>query len=152
MKGMVNEQDVNAIIKAQKSSLKRLEKSNAMLTNCNDLSSQQLAIASVNFTRHTNMLLEMQKDLKSIFTRIRTLKSKLKTQYPGQFSMALEEEVQNVAMQTTDIKNEDSTSSNSSELYSSAAQSHFSNLGEGWICQTSYCIYICMILHHRTEP
>lgn len=131
MKDMVNRQDVDAIIKAQQATLKRLEKSNAMLTSCNNLSSQQLAIASENFGRHTNMLLEMKKDLQSIFTRIRTLKSKLQTQYPGEFSMALEEEVQNVAMQTADINNEDSTSTSNEELYSSAAQSHFSNPKEG---------------------
>lgn len=130
MKDMVNRQDVDAIIKAQQATLKRLEKSNAMLTSCNNLSSQQLSIANGNFARHTTMLVEMQKDLQSIFSRIRTLKSKLQTQYPGEFSMALEEEVQNVAMQTSDLNNADSTATGNNELFSSAAQSHFSNPDE----------------------
>uniref|UniRef100_A0A8C9NBB9 KxDL motif-containing protein 1 n=2 Tax=Serinus canaria TaxID=9135 RepID=A0A8C9NBB9_SERCA len=84
--GMVNAEDVNAIILAQKNMLDRFEKTNEMLLNFNNLSSVRMQQMSERFLHHTRTLVEMKKDLDSIFRRIRTLKGKLAKQYPEAFS------------------------------------------------------------------
>ncbi|XP_075268135.1 kxDL motif-containing protein 1 isoform X1 [Opisthocomus hoazin] len=92
--GMVNAEDVNAIILAQKNMLDRFEKTNEMLLNFNNLSSARLQQMNERFLHHTKTLVEMKKDLDSIFRRIRwglggprrTLKGKLAKQYPEAFS------------------------------------------------------------------
>jgi hypothetical protein len=57
-----------------------------MLTNCNALSVNRLKSAGSEFKKHTQLLLEMKKDLDSIFKRIRVMKTKLASQYPQAFS------------------------------------------------------------------
>ncbi|NWY05127.1 KXDL1 protein, partial [Nothoprocta ornata] len=110
--GMVNAEDVNAIIQAQKNMLDRFEKTNEMLLNFNNLSSVRMQQMGERFVHHTRTLVEMKKDLDSIFRRIRwgrrrggarrararwryrraplcpcrTLKAKLAKQYPEAFS------------------------------------------------------------------
>ncbi|XP_075031776.1 kxDL motif-containing protein 1 isoform X1 [Calonectris borealis] len=113
--GMVNAEDVNAIILAQKNMLDRFEKTNEMLLNFNNLSSVRMQQMNERFLHHTKTLVEMKKDLDSIFRRIRwatgtgtgtslpagretarraqggssrsrTLKGKLAKQYPEAFS------------------------------------------------------------------
>lgn len=84
--GMVNAEDVNAIILAQKNMLDRFEKTNEMLLNFNNLSSVRMQQMNERFLHHTRTLVEMKKDLDSIFRRIRTLKGKLAKQYPEAFS------------------------------------------------------------------
>uniref|UniRef100_A0A8C5KS46 KxDL motif-containing protein 1 n=2 Tax=Jaculus jaculus TaxID=51337 RepID=A0A8C5KS46_JACJA len=83
---MVNTDDVNAIILAQKNMLDRFEKTNEMLLNFNNLSSARLQQMSERFLHHTRTLLDMKRDLDSIFRRIRTLKGKLARQHPEAFS------------------------------------------------------------------
>uniref|UniRef100_A0A8C5Y371 KxDL motif-containing protein 1 n=1 Tax=Microcebus murinus TaxID=30608 RepID=A0A8C5Y371_MICMU len=83
---MVNTDDVNAIILAQKNMLDRFEKTNEMLLNFNSLSSARLQHMSERFLHHTRTLVEMKRDLDSIFRRIRTLKGKLARQHPEAFS------------------------------------------------------------------
>ncbi|KAK7789313.1 hypothetical protein R5R35_013286 [Gryllus longicercus] len=83
--GIVNQQDVEAMIRAQKQMLQRFEKTNEMLTNCNALSVNRLKTAGTEFKKHTQLLLEMKKDLDNIFKRIRVLKNKLSSQYPEGF-------------------------------------------------------------------
>ncbi|KFO22603.1 hypothetical protein H920_16005 [Fukomys damarensis] len=83
---MVNVDDVNAIILAQKNMLDRFEKTNEMLLNFNNLSSARLQQMSERFVHHTRTLVEMKRDLDSIFRRIRTLKGKLARQHPEAFS------------------------------------------------------------------
>ncbi|KFP06383.1 KxDL motif-containing protein 1, partial [Calypte anna] len=72
--GMVNAEDVNAIILAQKNMLDRFEKTNEMLLNFNNLSSLRMQQMNERFLHHTKTLVEMKKDLDSIFRRIRILK------------------------------------------------------------------------------
>ncbi|XP_071442901.1 kxDL motif-containing protein CG10681 [Hetaerina americana] len=86
--GIVNQQDVEAMIRAQKQMLQRFEKTNEMLINCNALSVNRLKTSWSDFKKHTALLLEMKKDLDHIFKRIRILKSKLATQYPQGFAAA----------------------------------------------------------------
>ncbi|XP_072261142.1 kxDL motif-containing protein 1 [Pyxicephalus adspersus] len=83
---MVNSEDVNAIILAQRHMLDRFEKTNEMLLNFNSLSSTRLQQMSDRFMHHTRTLVEMKKDLDIIFRRIRMLKGKLSKQYPESFS------------------------------------------------------------------
>ncbi|CAK6445306.1 unnamed protein product [Pipistrellus nathusii] len=83
---MVNVDDVNAIILAQKNMLDRFEKTNEMLVNFNNLSNARLQQMNERFLHHTRTLMEMKRDLDSIFRRIRTLKGKLARQYPEAFS------------------------------------------------------------------
>ncbi|KAF5914405.1 hypothetical protein HPG69_016677 [Diceros bicornis minor] len=85
---MVNVDDVNAIILAQKNMLDRFEKTNEMLLNFNNLSSARLQQMTERFLHHTRTLVEMKRDLDSIFRRIRTLKGKLARQHPEAFSHA----------------------------------------------------------------
>ncbi|KAL0967983.1 hypothetical protein UPYG_G00260630 [Umbra pygmaea] len=86
MLSMVNSEDVNAIIQAQRHMLDRFEKTNEMLINFNGLSNVRLQQMNEHFLLHTRTLVEMKKDLDSIFRRIRTLKSKIAKQYPDAFS------------------------------------------------------------------
>nr|CAG4644259.1 EOG090X0CBU [Lepidurus arcticus] len=86
--GLVNQEDVEAIIKAQKHMLQRFEKTNEMLINCNALSAGHLQKANQDFKKHAQLLLDTRKDLENIFRRVRTLKSKLATQYPQAFAVA----------------------------------------------------------------
>uniref|UniRef100_A0A8C2NP91 KxDL motif-containing protein 1 n=1 Tax=Capra hircus TaxID=9925 RepID=A0A8C2NP91_CAPHI len=83
---MVNADDVSAIILAQKNMLDRFEKTNEMLLNFNNLSSARLQQMNERFLHHTRTLVEMKRDLDSIFRRIRTLKGKLARQHPEAFS------------------------------------------------------------------
>ena len=51
--------------------LDRFEKTNEMLANFNNLSSARLQQMSERFLHHTRTLVEMKRDLDSIFRRIR---------------------------------------------------------------------------------
>lgn len=51
--------------------LDRFEKTNEMLLNFNNLSSARLQQMSERFLHHTRTLVEMKRDLDSIFRRIR---------------------------------------------------------------------------------
>ncbi|XP_063217221.1 kxDL motif-containing protein CG10681 isoform X1 [Bacillus rossius redtenbacheri] len=95
--GIVDQQDVESMIRAQKQMLQRFEKTNEMLTNCNALSVNRLKSAGAEFKRHTQLLLDTKKDLDNIFKRIRTLKSKLSAQYPQAFAAAALERDHSVA-------------------------------------------------------
>jgi len=53
-----------------------------MLINCNALSVTRYQNAMADFKKHTQMLIEMRKDIDNIFRRIRTIKAKLSQQYP----------------------------------------------------------------------
>ncbi|XP_069676737.1 kxDL motif-containing protein CG10681 [Periplaneta americana] len=88
--GIVDQQDVEAMIRAQKQMLQRFEKTNEMLTNCNALSVNRLKSAGTEFKKHTQLLLEMKKDLDNIFKRIRIIKAKLASHYPQAYSAVTE--------------------------------------------------------------
>ncbi|XP_023949367.2 kxDL motif-containing protein CG10681 [Bicyclus anynana] len=105
--GMVDQTDVEVIIRAQKTMLQRFEKTTEMLTNCNQLSASRLRAASVEFKKHTLLLLDMKKDLEFIFKKIRAIKTKLSTQYPEAYKMAVAEAV----TATKPIEEEDEFSS-----------------------------------------
>ncbi|XP_069072437.1 kxDL motif-containing protein 1 isoform X1 [Pleurodeles waltl] len=87
MLSMVNSEDVNAIILAQRHMLDRFEKTNEMLLNFNNLSNGRMQQMNERFLNHTRTLVDMKKELDMVFRRIRTLKGKLAKQYPEAFSM-----------------------------------------------------------------
>ncbi|XP_068625042.1 kxDL motif-containing protein CG10681 [Battus philenor] len=87
--GMVDQTDVETIIRAQKVMLQRFEKTTEMLTNCNQLSASRLRAASTEFKKHTQLLLDMRKDLEFIFKKIRAMKTKLSQQYPDAYKLAV---------------------------------------------------------------
>ncbi|XP_075985277.1 kxDL motif-containing protein 1 [Anticarsia gemmatalis] len=93
--GMVNQSDVETVIRAQKNMLQRFEKTTEMLTNCNQLSASRLRAASAEFKKHTQLLLEMRKDLEFIFKKIRAIKTKLSTQYPDAYKSAVAASIAN---------------------------------------------------------
>jgi Uncharacterized conserved protein len=66
--------------------LQRFEKTNEMLINCNALSAGRLQTANAEFKKHSQLLMEMKKDLDGIFKRTRALKTKLSSQYPQAFA------------------------------------------------------------------
>ncbi|NXS68542.1 KXDL1 protein, partial [Pandion haliaetus] len=76
--GMVNAEDVNAIILAQKNMLDRFEKTNEMLLNFNNLSSVRMQQMNERFLHHPKTLFALSSP--------RTLKGKLAKQYPEAFS------------------------------------------------------------------
>jgi hypothetical protein len=57
-----------------------------MLINCNALSAGRLQTAGAEFKKHSQLLLDMKKDLDNIFKRIRVIKTKLNSQYPQAFT------------------------------------------------------------------
>merc|ERR1719397_1227337 len=63
------------MVRAQKKMLQRFEKTNEMLTNVNTLSATRLDRATTDFKKHTAMVIDMKKDLDSIFRRIRNNKA-----------------------------------------------------------------------------
>ncbi|KAL1502177.1 hypothetical protein ABEB36_007359 [Hypothenemus hampei] len=86
--GIIDQQDVEAMIRAQKQMLQRFEKTNEMLTNCNALSASRLKTVGPEFKKHIHLLLEMKRDLDYVFKKIRSIKSKLSSQYPEEFTEA----------------------------------------------------------------
>ncbi|XP_043577481.1 kxDL motif-containing protein 1 isoform X2 [Chiloscyllium plagiosum] len=86
MLSMVNREDVNAIVQAQRHMLDRFEKTNEMLLNFNNLSNVRLNQMTERYQHHTRALVDMKKDLDNIFRRIRILKDKLAKQHPEAFS------------------------------------------------------------------
>lgn len=69
--------------------LQRFEKTNEMLTNCNALSASRLKTVAPEFKKHTQMLVDMKKDLDYIFKKIRAIKTKLSSQHPNEFAEAV---------------------------------------------------------------
>ncbi|KFM82610.1 KxDL motif-containing protein 1, partial [Stegodyphus mimosarum] len=57
-----------------------------MLVNCNALLSSRYVGASKDLKKHITLLVDLKKDLDSVFRRIRFLKMKLSQQYPESFS------------------------------------------------------------------
>lgn len=91
MTSVVNHDDVSAILEAQTHMMSRFEKTNEMLSNFNNLSAARYEKTLEQYKDHTQTLLEMKKDLDSIFRRIRFLKTKLSKDYPDAFETASKE-------------------------------------------------------------
>ncbi|KAK6628849.1 hypothetical protein RUM43_002665 [Polyplax serrata] len=110
--GMVDQQDVESMIRAQKQMLQRFEKTNEMLTNCNALSSNRFKLASAEFKKHMNLILGMKKDLNYIFKKIKLIKERLAVSHPEAFAEA------NKASQSTIVENEEEIKEDKKEVES----------------------------------
>ncbi|XP_014094915.2 kxDL motif-containing protein CG10681 [Bactrocera oleae] len=86
--GLVNQGDVETMIRAQKQMLQRFEKTNEMMLNCNQLSQSRLKNANDDFKKHVKLLTEMKKDLDYVFRKVRSIKQKLSQQYPLAYAEA----------------------------------------------------------------
>ncbi|XP_065226207.1 kxDL motif-containing protein CG10681 [Planococcus citri] len=80
--GLIDQQDVESMIRAQKQILQRFEKTNEMLSNCNTLSVSRLKIANQQFKTYRQLLVDIKKDLDYTFRKISHMKTKLCNQYP----------------------------------------------------------------------
>ena len=68
---MVNREDTVAILQAQMRMLSRFEKTNEMLSNFNKLSAGRYEKTVEQFKEHTQVLMEMKRDLDIVFRKIR---------------------------------------------------------------------------------
>merc|ERR1712058_179187 len=87
--GVVNQGDVEEMVRAQKEMLQRFEKTNEMLTNVNSLSAVRLEKANNDFKKHTQNVVEMKKDLEHIFRRLKIIKQKLNKQMPEAYGSVI---------------------------------------------------------------
>nr|CAG4641160.1 EOG090X0CBU [Eulimnadia texana] len=109
--GLVDQRDVEEVVRAQKQMLQRFEKTNEMLVNCNSLSQAHFAKASQELKRHVELLVSVKRDLDNIFKRVRVLKGRVKSQYPEAYKQAssqvkplpVEEEVEDTAENAASI-------------------------------------------------
>lgn len=85
-----------------------------MLTNCNALSASRLKTAGAEFKKHTQVLIEMKKDLDYIFKKIRVIKGKLNAQYPQAFAEAVRSSLAEEADENDDDETNAPSSSNNS--------------------------------------
>lgn len=129
--GIVDQQDVEAMVRAQKQMLQRFEKTNEMLTNCNALSVNRLASAGSEFKKHTQLLGDMKKDLDQIFRRINTLKKRLSNQYPQAFAAvpktletALDEEAEDLEEQANSAEGDRTPVAQIAPPFQSRRQAH----------------------------
>lgn len=82
----VNQEDVLSMLVLQREMLSRFEKTNEMLVNCNALAAARIDYAHQEFKRHTQLLIDMKRDLDNVFRRIRKLKANLGKRYPDAFA------------------------------------------------------------------
>uniref|UniRef100_A0AC34QR84 KxDL domain-containing protein n=1 Tax=Panagrolaimus sp. JU765 TaxID=591449 RepID=A0AC34QR84_9BILA len=95
----IDQDNVDDIIKIQKKSMKRFEKTNEMLVNCVALSEKRLEKAKSEFAAHKSLIIDAKNDLESIFKKLRNIKQILMNKYPeiyqekaAEFKMPTEDE------------------------------------------------------------
>lgn len=94
--GIVDQQHVELMVRAQKQMLQKFEKTNEMLANCNTLSLTRMKTAAPEFKKNTKLIVDMKKDFEYIFKKIGVLKLKLQNQYPKAFAAVYETQKKNM--------------------------------------------------------
>uniref|UniRef100_A0A914VWI3 KxDL domain-containing protein n=1 Tax=Plectus sambesii TaxID=2011161 RepID=A0A914VWI3_9BILA len=84
----VDSANIERIIDSQRKALSRFEKTNEMLVNCCQLSASRLEGARRELLGHTQTIMDMKKDLESIFRRVRVFKQTVSQLYPTAFAEA----------------------------------------------------------------
>ncbi|KAJ4769137.1 kxDL motif protein [Rhynchospora pubera] len=84
-RSLIDTADVDTIKHTQHQILGRLQDSNAVLSHFNEYSEQCYAELSGEFARKTRLLKSIKSDLDHIFTKLRSMKTKLKATYPDAF-------------------------------------------------------------------
>ncbi|KAI1721110.1 kxDL motif-containing protein [Ditylenchus destructor] len=82
----VDEENIEDIIRCQKKSLERFEKTNEMLSTCCALTERRLENAKKQFAANRELILQTKADLESIFRRIRGFKQALSQRYPDVYA------------------------------------------------------------------
>lgn len=104
-----------------------------MLLNCNALSESRIKSTEEDFKKHIKRINEMKRDLEFIFRKIRSIKSKLSTQYPDAVS-----QVQVVQEDDNDDEEENVTAGqqkkdDSQVEYEQMVHSPHSTAKQGWL-------------------
>lgn len=86
-----------------------------MLLNCNALSNGRLKAANDDFKKHIKLINDMKKDLDYIFKKIRSIKTRIGTQYP----QAMKKVEQKFQSSLSEDAREEENTSNSNEPQSS---------------------------------
>uniref|UniRef100_A0A914LUC7 KxDL domain-containing protein n=1 Tax=Meloidogyne incognita TaxID=6306 RepID=A0A914LUC7_MELIC len=89
LNSQVDKSNIEEIIKTQKRSLERFEKTNEMLGNCCILAEKRLEKAKKEFALNKEQILQAKQDLDFIFRKIFNFKKILAKEYPKEY----EEEV-----------------------------------------------------------
>ncbi|XP_010923679.1 kxDL motif-containing protein LO9-177 isoform X1 [Elaeis guineensis] len=84
-KTLINGEEVESVKQIQHLILGRLQDSNAVLAHFNEYSERCYAEVSGDFSRNTQLLKSIKSDLDHIFTKLRSMKAKLKATYPDAF-------------------------------------------------------------------
>ncbi|KAF3333670.1 kxDL motif-containing protein 1 isoform X1 [Carex littledalei] len=84
-RSLIDSADVDTIKHTQHQILGRLQDSNAVLSHFNEYSEQCYAEVSGEFARKTRLLKSIKSDLDHIFTKLRSMKARLKATYPDAF-------------------------------------------------------------------
>lgn len=88
--GLMDQDKVIAIRREQSQMMDTLETANCKLCGLNDYSEEMFQNCVANFRQHTKTLVDMKKQLDSIFRRIRHLKTKVSTLYPEAYATVME--------------------------------------------------------------
>uniref|UniRef100_A0A0N5CI42 KxDL domain-containing protein n=1 Tax=Strongyloides papillosus TaxID=174720 RepID=A0A0N5CI42_STREA len=86
----IDESSVSEIIAYQKKCLERLEKTNAMLENCHQISETRLASSARDIATGRAKIVEIKTDLEHIIRKIGIIKRTLKERYPEQYKISEE--------------------------------------------------------------
>uniref|UniRef100_A0A0K0EJC9 KxDL domain-containing protein n=1 Tax=Strongyloides stercoralis TaxID=6248 RepID=A0A0K0EJC9_STRER len=86
----VDESSVSEIISFQKMCLEKLEKTNAMLENCQQISETRLAAAFKDIAVGKAKILEIKSDLEYITKKLAVIKRILREKYPEQLKISEE--------------------------------------------------------------
>ncbi|EDV26827.1 uncharacterized protein TRIADDRAFT_54132 [Trichoplax adhaerens] len=68
---ILDKDDVDSAIKIQRDMISRVERANAVIENFNRVGKRQYEDFLPKFREHTNLIIEMKKDLDNVFKRIR---------------------------------------------------------------------------------
>ncbi|CAG8646509.1 38790_t:CDS:2 [Gigaspora margarita] len=85
MKDMINNSDLDKIVKNQTEIHQILESTASSLTQFNEFSSTKYDELAKKFELHTKCIKEMKIDLEYIFKKLRLLRTKIASQHPDAF-------------------------------------------------------------------
>lgn len=85
----LDERMLGAVLHDQREMLAKLEKANETLETCNSLSVQRTQAYGNDFKQHVRLLLDMKRDLDSLYKRLRIVQTKVGKLYPTQYANAV---------------------------------------------------------------
>jgi KxDL motif-containing protein 1 len=85
----LDERMLSSVLHDQREMLAKLEKANETLETCNSLSYQRLEAYTPEFKQHVKLLVDMKKDLESVYKRLRIIQTKVAKLYPTNYVNAV---------------------------------------------------------------